>query len=145
MRRAGYGGDPNGDKFLIAGAGDLGVYSGESGERLMSFEYESGRSGVVDPTLENYGPTPPGRYSIAPENVAFNGPRTLSAGDWGLMRARLDPYPETQTFGRNGFYLHGGLSPGTAGCLQVSVGDDLRLLLSLRRNPGLVDVFIGKP
>lgn len=43
-------------------------------------------------------------------------------GDWGDWRAALTPDPGTTTFGRSGFFLHGGSYPGSAGCSGVGGG-----------------------
>ena len=38
---------------------------------------------------------------------------------WGNYYARLEPQPDTETFGRDGFYIHGGNEPGSAGCIDL--------------------------
>ena len=39
--------------------------------------------------------------------------------DWGSHLVRLTPTGGTNTYGRDGFYLHGGRFPGSAGCIDV--------------------------
>ena len=64
---------------------------------------------------KNVGPIPRGRYRIgAPFNHQLRGPYCL----------RLDPLPGTETFGRDGFLIHGDSirAPGTAshGCIILA-------------------------
>jgi hypothetical protein len=72
------------------------------------------------------GPIPPGRYIIDTTgivgNVGLDPLFTNAQGDWGNWRVRITPIPGTNTFGRSGFYLHGGLFPGSAGCIDVGGG-----------------------
>ena len=39
---------------------------------------------------------------------------------WGWHRVWLRPHPETNTFGRDGFAIHGGDFPGSAGCVDLT-------------------------
>ena len=58
--------------------------------------------GLNNPQLENdpgVGPLPRGSYIIEP---FFDDP-----GGKGLIVAHLTPAPDTRTFGRNGFMIHG--------------------------------------
>jgi len=38
---------------------------------------------------------------------------------WGNHRVTLHVYPGTQTFGRGGFFIHGGTHVGSAGCINL--------------------------
>ena len=38
---------------------------------------------------------------------------------WGLRRVWLKPDENTNTYGRSGFSIHGGLSKGSAGCIDI--------------------------
>ena len=52
----------------------------------------------LDQSLRNLGPIPEGLWQaveLVPESKL------------GPFAIRLEPYPETQTFGRSGFYMHG--------------------------------------
>ncbi len=42
--------------------------------------------------------------------------------DWGDWYVPLNPVPGTEIFGRSGFYLHGGVFPGSAGCIDIGGG-----------------------
>lgn len=39
---------------------------------------------------------------------------------WGDVRIWLEPEPGTQTFGRDGFSIHGDSQPGSAGCVDLT-------------------------
>jgi hypothetical protein len=72
------------------------------------------------------GPIPPGGYTIDTTQLSNPGPmgdilRNL-LGDWGDWRVPVAANPGTDTFGRGGFFLHGGWSPGSAGCLDIGGG-----------------------
>lgn len=41
------------------------------------------------------------------------------AGDWGSHFVRMHPLAGTETFGRHGFYIHGGRGPGSIGCIDI--------------------------
>ena len=38
----------------------------------------------------------------------------------GASRVWLEPSKETNTYGRDGFSIHGGLLPGSAGCIDLT-------------------------
>ena len=38
---------------------------------------------------------------------------------WGIRRVLLKPGENTNTYGRSGFSIHGGLSKGSAGCIDI--------------------------
>jgi len=100
--------------------------------------------------VDELGPTPPGKYKIekletrsgAPldmgpvkawwnwftggygkESGKFTDDSTWSKIAWGNYRSPLIPYPGTNTFGRDGFYIHGGSIPGSHGCIDL--GNDM--------------------
>ena len=105
----------------------------------MSWTYEQSTGRLIDPTgtlqgkgysgqpphdndpnsqfIPNMGPIPEGMWQaveLIPESVK-HGPFVI----------RLEPYPQTQTFGRSGFLMHGERiepPPGLAsdGCIVIS-------------------------
>ncbi|MGF6800530.1 hypothetical protein OKW48_003962 [Paraburkholderia youngii] len=82
------------------------------------FDYSSMRQ-----REEGVGPIPPGQYWIDPsqkwENHWYNlAPRAA----WGDHRITIHVYPGTQTFGRGGFFIHGGTHAGSAGCINLHAG-----------------------
>jgi RHS repeat-associated protein len=74
----------------------------------------------------NRGPVPRGDYTIDPNELDDPGPLhdlvRQFRGDWGDWRVPLKPSPGTSQFGRSGFKLHGGMLPGSAGCVDVGGG-----------------------
>lgn len=39
---------------------------------------------------------------------------------WGDHRVALKPADGTNTYGRSGFFIHGGAIPGSAGCIDLT-------------------------
>ena len=102
----------------------------------------SGNAGVTDPSKPFAGPIPPGTYSLDPRLITEGGWLRERTGDWGRYRVPLIPKPETETFGRDRFFLHGGKNPGSAGCIDVGRGDR-DLFPMIRTNAtGPIDVIV---
>ncbi len=110
--------------FLIAGSGMLHFYS-SNGTLLLATAYTSGLPGITDYRIQGEGPIPPGRYSLRPSEIspATFFRRYIDPRDWGEYRVGLTPEPPTNTFGRSGFMMHGGIRPGSAGCIDVGKAD----------------------
>lgn len=79
------------------------------------------------------GPLPEAKYSLAlSEDMAFDktGARNgagWGVGGWGMEETRLN-----RLGGRNGFFLHhDGGTPGTAGCIGLENGEDMKELQAL--------------
>lgn len=76
---------------------------------------------------KNEGPTPSGEYEFDPkeaseiEGVNFWARRLR--GDWGHGRVPLRPSNGTETHGRDGFYIHGGDTEGSKGCIDIGDKD----------------------
>jgi RHS repeat-associated protein len=102
----------------------------------------------------NEGPVPGGDYRLNIAEISKPGIVGTIArqfrGDWGSWRAPLHPLPATETFGRSGFFLHGGRNRGTAGCIDFGggiFGNQLtdQFLQDLRDDPdGIVPVRINE-
>lgn len=79
-----------------------------------------------DETSKNNGPIPLGNYTANKSLLSKPGliGTTLRnfRGDWGAWRLPLTPNPNTNTYGRSGFFLHGGQFPGSAGCIDIGGG-----------------------
>lgn len=114
--------DPTGLDSLLAVHGILTHYD-NSGNAVGSYPYTSGRDGVTNPSISNRGPIPPGTYSLNPTQIGEGGFLRNLLGDWGQYRAPLSPDSATNTYGRDGFFLHGGKTPGSAGCIDIGSGD----------------------
>lgn len=72
---------------------------------------------------QDKGPIPTGEYIIYPNELTDEGfwgdIKNLKNGDWGDWFVPLHPLPGTNTFGRSGFYIHGGMREGSAGCIDI--------------------------
>ena len=95
----------------------------------------SGNPGT-DASMQNRpsdGPLPEGDYYIDPSEDAFatNNPFSwLGSGyprsgvdGWGERRIPIHPEPGTITYGRSGFFLHGGKFIGSHGCIDIGHAD----------------------
>ncbi len=118
------------------------------GKVLGVYPATSGRDGVTDPRHQDYGPIPEGEYSLDPKEISeVRGSRYMwrrLRGDWGNFRVPAQPVPGTETFGRSGFFVHGGDTPGSKGC--VDVGDqDAVLFPKLRKLEGPIRLRVQYP
>ena len=103
-----------------------------TGTGAMSFPAVSGRPGPggkfdYSPERqheENVGPIPAGEYWIDPRQMKDMALNNLfsggSARSWGSHRITIHPFDDTHTFGRGGFFIHGGTIPGSAGCIDLT-------------------------
>lgn len=67
-----------------------------------------------------HGPIPEGEYWINPEELWENAwYKSASTSAWGNYRITIHPYPTTVTYGRGGFFIHGGDILGSAGCIDL--------------------------
>ncbi len=78
--------------------------------------------------IKDTGPIPVGTYYIDPQELDAAG-ALINLGrlaayraDWGSFRVPLHPDTSTVTYGRSGFFLHGGMRKGSAGCIDVGGG-----------------------
>lgn len=87
----------------------------------------------------NRGPIPEGRYTFNPANVqnyddlslaqklaSLVPPQIRKTGEWpggvaawGRQRVELSAEPGTNTYGRSGFFIHGDLTPGSVGRIDL--------------------------
>lgn len=107
--------------------------------RGESFPATSGLNGEKDYRKKDLGPIPPGEYEIRIEEIVCPDPirrwKLNRRGDWGDCRLSLHPAKGTAVFGRSGFYIHGGKTPGSHGCIDVGQRDR-ELMEKLMSNPG---------
>lgn len=91
-------------------------YRAVSGRTMSSgFDYSVDRQRVP-----NEGPIPEGVYWVAPAELWDNAwYRVAPTSAWGNHRLTIHPLPETETYGRGGFFIHGGSVPGSAGCIDL--------------------------
>jgi hypothetical protein len=111
----------------------------------------SGRPGATsaDQAKSKFGPIPEGSYTTGHifheqglAKVVFEI-RTLGA-DYGNYRTPLTPTAGTDTQGRTSFWLHGGTTPGSAGCIDVGPRD-VSLFTLLRQATGPVPLIVDYP
>lgn len=102
-----------------------------AGNVLYKVPATSGAIGFMDPEFEsvkNKGTIPAGMYHFSPESdVYINNPANIRTFDydlggvsWGSGKFRLHPAEGTDTKGRSNFTIHGGGSPGSAGCIKIT-------------------------
>lgn len=72
--------------------------------------------------MAGQGPIPAGDYWIQPEELQQNAWYKLKKprAAWGNYWIKIHPYPTTETYKRDGFFIHGGQTPGSAGCIDLS-------------------------
>lgn len=103
----------------------------------ISWKAVSGRSGYQSKEFQekaDQGPIPEGEWLVAqgeyqpmPErsvletlvNELGRGGWPGGESSWGRHRIWLQPKAGTKTYGRSGFSIHGGSSPGSAGCIDL--------------------------
>ena len=99
----------------------------------------SGRPGYQSSEYQDQkstGPIPEGTYVARQEQLQFMDLKGLIVGSavvvkedlggkwpgsyysWGNSRVWLEPSKETNTYGRDNFSIHGGMWPGSAGCID---------------------------
>ena len=133
--------------FVVAvtgvGSGVLVLYN-DNGTIAGSYPYSSG-NGSTDFTQHDVGPIPPGTYTVDPSEISPAGffRKHIDPRDWGDYRVPLNPDPTTNTFGRGGFYIHGGKTPGTSGCIEVDGPNQNDLFKKLENASGPVPVIVN--
>ena len=126
------------------GTGTLVVFTGPG--KPLKIKGTSGKGDCVNQlscsAVRDKGPLPPGDYFIRSSEIDEPGlvhaiGRNLKA-DWGSFLVAIHPYPWTDTYGRDGFYLHGGNYRGSKGCIDVGGGilgnSETRQLLRVLRS-----------
>lgn len=86
-------------------------------DKNKSFDYS-----VESQKKKDRGPIPEGKYWIRPDEFWENASYKLWAKDssWGNYRITLHPFKKTETYGRGGFFIHGGSTPGSKGCVDLT-------------------------
>ncbi len=108
---------------------------------VRSWDAVSGRPGYQSPEYQDQkstGPIPEGAYVARQEQLQFMDLKGLIVGaavvvkedsggkwpgsyySWGNSRVWLEPSKETKTYGRDNFSIHGGMWPGSAGCIDMT-------------------------
>jgi hypothetical protein len=115
-------------------------FKDKNGNIMFSFDYSKERQKV-----KSTGPIPEGLYSITTDDfqrrqdksslyqfLFYHGfPKTFSDESWGPYRWGVKP-EQAETYGRDGFTIHGGWEWGSAGCIDLTGGIDDFTKLFLR-------------
>lgn len=86
------------------------------------------RAALLCQLIKDMGLIPVGIYYISPQELEAAGALVnlgrLAAyrADWGSFRVPQHPDTSTVTYGRSGFFLHGGVRKSSAGCIDVGGG-----------------------
>lgn len=130
----------------------------ENGKSILNWSAVSGRSGKQSPefqTQRDQGPLPEGDYQFKVSGLQkydeISGLQkalgVVGAGkwpggerSWGRYRFWLTPAPGIETFGRSGLAIHGGFSPGSAGCIDLT--DEMDEFVDLMKALGQDDVNV---
>ena len=132
---------------LIFDGAHLSLFA--SGKLIRSYRAVSGRPTGKTPSGEptfdyrpaqqrkaSQGPIPAGAYWVRPDEIWENAfYKRGSSSSWGRFRLTIHPFETTETFGRGGFFLHGGSNPGSIGCIDLTSEID-RFIQDLRREVG---------
>lgn len=110
----------DGSRLVMNGGRKVGTYRAVSGKPLEGgkFDYSVERQ-----RTPNVGPIPTGVYWIRPDELDDNYVNTFIpgfSGSWGRYRISIHPFTSTQTYGRGGFFIHGGSVAGSAGCIDLT-------------------------
>lgn len=125
--------DPNGLTSIVfdPSRGVMTVDPEIKGRKPYNMPASTGRPLCgCDSSDPNKGPIPSGNYTIDTTKVQqLTVWQTIKrnrlgfpGNDWGSWNVPLTPNPGTNTFNRFGFYMHEGMYPGSAGCIDVGGG-----------------------
>jgi len=115
----------------------------QNGRTVKSWEAMSGQpiaQSAQYTNISNVGPIPEGEYILPQgrgedysnaERMSFwhkqiqnNTPWYENPSSWGYSRIPIQPQTGTNTFGRDKMYVHGGDRLGSAGCIDLTSGND---------------------
>ena len=132
---------PTFEKPVNTKPGQYAVFDGkkftlyENDKPIMSWDAVSGKDEYRSSEYQNLkdtGPIPEGTYvarqselqhlsvTNAIIGLAGVGEWPGSEYSWGESRVWLEASTETNTYGRSGFSVHGGVEPGSAGCIDMT-------------------------
>ena len=98
-------------------------------EKILELGERGGLENVrVISTKKDFGPLPEGEY-IASFDKTLDYKNNTGLWDtfrwlwnypaWGFVATPLEPSSKNQMYGRGNFYIHGGNSPGSKGCIDL--------------------------
>jgi RHS repeat-associated protein len=85
------------------------------------FDYRAARQKIA-----NVGPIPAGRYFLDPweeRSSRTSWQHFFGGAAWGSYSWSLHIHKGTETYGRGGFFIHGGREWGSAGCIDLLNND----------------------
>ena len=136
---------PTFEKPVNVKPGQYAVFDGkkftlyENDKPIMSWDAVSGAKGYQSPkyqSVKDKGTIPEGTYVARQSELQHITPYGIIAGianagtwpgslySWGASRVKLESSQQTNTYGRGGFYIHGGWVPGSAGCIDLTSNID---------------------
>ena len=136
---------PTFEKPVNVKPGQYAVFDGkkftlyENDKPIMSWDAVSGKDEYRSPEYQNLkdtGPIPEGAYVARQSELQHITPYGIITGianagtwpgslySWGASRVKLESSQQTNTYGRGGFYIHGGWVPGSAGCIDLTSNID---------------------
>lgn len=125
----------DGRRLLLKSPAIVKAYQAASGKLGPDSSVKAQQDGYV-------GTIPAGSYWIDPEQMwdahwyerLVDGMWYVGAytATWGLHRITIHPLPSTQTYGRGGFFIHGGTHLGSAGCIHLVNGGMETFLVDLK-------------
>ena len=120
----------------------------KDGGVVKSWKAVSGKDGYQSPEFQNVkgkGPIPEGEYDVRQDEHSHMSlfddifaraypyvreifpslPKRMGAwtggyNAWGADKIHLIPTGQQEMFGRDGFFIHGGTVPGSAGCIDLT-------------------------
>ena len=157
--------DENYDCYMVFDGQNLGLYRNHKQvDRLKAQSGQDDYQSARYQHIPNKGPIPEGLYyarqsrrqALAMKDVTLKLGEILGikkhqqrnwSGNpiaWGLQRVWLEPDSQTNTYGRSGFSIHGGLSKGSAGCIDIPWQTN-RLSDYLDECQDIVPLFVNYP
>ncbi len=135
-----------------------GILSYSSTAFSMSIKATSGNGDCMNSASSSCtsvawkGAIPLGKYTIFASEISK--PSALHTavrnirGDWGDWRVPIHPNKGTQVWSRDGFFLHGGMFEGSAGCIDFGGGifgnESTDLLKTAIELSGVIELVVIK-
>lgn len=114
----------------------------ENGQPVKYYKAQSGHKNyqsAKNTHIANLGPIPEGDYILEKgtgedydnkkergflQRTLYGAPWYEDPKSWGSSRVHIQPQEGTETFGRSGMFVHGGATPGSAGCIDLTYHND---------------------
>lgn len=123
----------------------------QNGRIKRKWKATSGRPGSTpeDQHKADFGPLPEGEYTVEfDKTIDYTKSKSLwdklkwilKSPSWGFVNTPLLPSKDNEMYGRGHLYIHGGNTPGSNGCIDLTdKNEDFHVLLRLyHRNFRLV-------